>query len=79
MLVERTTRYTMLLHFPQTSSGETYAATLEQMQPGSRITIFAPADHDARVLSAAELSDFDAVFLTGSPQRGNDALAMACG
>lgn len=49
------------------SSGETYAATLEQMQPGGRITIVAPADDDARVLSVGELSDFDAVFLTGSP------------
>ncbi len=49
------------------SSGETYAATLEQMQPGSRITIIAPADDDACVLNVAELSDFDAVFLTGSP------------
>lgn len=49
------------------SSGETYAATLEQMQPGSRITIIAPADDEACVLDVAELSDFDAVFLTGSP------------
>ncbi len=49
------------------SSGETYAATLEQMRPGSRITIVAPADDDARVLSIGELGDFDAVFLTGSP------------
>ena len=49
------------------SSGETYAATLEQMQPGSRITIIAPADDDACVLNVAELKDFDAVFLTGSP------------
>lgn len=49
------------------SSGETYAATLEQMQSGCRITIVAPADDDARVLDAAELRAFDAVFLTGSP------------
>jgi GMP synthase (glutamine-hydrolysing) len=49
------------------SAGETYAATLEQMQPGCRITVVLPADEDARLFSPSELSDFDAVFLTGSP------------
>ena len=49
------------------SSGETYAATLEQLRPDAQITIVAPADDDARVLAAAEIGDFDAVFVTGSP------------
>ena len=49
------------------SSGESYAATLSQLRPGAEITIVAPADDDARRFEAAELSGFDAVFLTGSP------------
>jgi GMP synthase-like glutamine amidotransferase len=49
------------------SAGETYAATLEQMQPGVRVTVASPADEDADPLSAQALTRFDAVFLTGSP------------
>ena len=49
------------------SSGESYAATLEQMQPGAITTVIAPADEDARIYTSAELTAFDAVFLTGSP------------
>ena len=49
------------------SSGETYAATLRQMQPECDTTIVAPADADARLYTAEELAAFDAVFLTGSP------------
>jgi len=49
------------------SSGESYAATLEQMQPGCTITIVAPADDDARIFAPEELGTYDAVFLTGSP------------
>ena len=49
------------------SSGETYAATLEQLRPDARITIVAPADDDADQLDAAALRAFDAVFVTGSP------------
>ena len=49
------------------SSGETYAATLAQMQPGADLTIVAPADEDASVFSPSELTGYDAVFLTGSP------------
>jgi GMP synthase-like glutamine amidotransferase len=49
------------------SSGETYAATLEQLRPDAQITIVAPADDDAPVLTKAEIGDFDAVFVTGSP------------
>ncbi len=49
------------------SSGETYAATLEQLRPDARITIVAPADDDADRLDAAALRVFDAVFVTGSP------------
>lgn len=54
------------------SSGETYAATLQQLRPDAAITIFAPADEDARVFDAAELSAFDAVFVTGSPMHVYD-------
>ena len=49
------------------SSGETYAATLQQLQPGCTVTIVAPADDDARVYTPQQLEAFDAVFLTGSP------------
>ncbi len=49
------------------SSGETYAATLEQLRPDARITIVAPADDDADQFDAAALRAFDAVFVTGSP------------
>ena len=49
------------------SSGETYAATLEQLRPDARITIVAPADDDAGQFDAAALRAFDAVFVTGSP------------
>jgi GMP synthase (glutamine-hydrolysing) len=49
------------------SSGETYAATLTQMQPGCDITLVAPADDDARTFTPAELYRYDAIFLTGSP------------
>lgn len=48
------------------SSGETYAATLRQMQPGVDIDIVSPADDDD-TMSAERLSRYDAVFLTGSP------------
>ncbi len=49
------------------SSGETYAATLEQLRPDARITIVAPADDEAGQFDAAALRAFDAVFVTGSP------------
>ncbi|WP_428332834.1 type 1 glutamine amidotransferase [Novosphingobium sp.] len=49
------------------SSGETYAATLAQMQPGCTVTIVAPSDEDAQIFEAPRLAEFDAVFLTGSP------------
>ena len=49
------------------SSGETYAATLSQMEPDAQIAVIAPADADARTYSPSELTEFDAVFLTGSP------------
>ncbi|UAJ09051.1 type 1 glutamine amidotransferase [Polymorphobacter megasporae] len=49
------------------SAGETYAATLEQIQPGCSITIVAPADADAVEYDASHLRTFDAVFVTGSP------------
>ena len=49
------------------SSGETYAATLDQLHPGCTITIVAPADPDAPRMSFDEIAAFDAVFVTGSP------------
>lgn len=54
------------------SSGETYAATLEQMQPGVATTIVSPADDAAPVFSTDSLAAFDAVFLTGSPMHVYD-------
>ncbi|MEG3090516.1 type 1 glutamine amidotransferase [Sphingomonas sp. PB1R3] len=49
------------------SSGETYAATLRQLEPGIATTIVSPADEDAEPMSVERLGSFDAVFLTGSP------------
>lgn len=49
------------------SSGETYAATLEQMRPDCTITIVAPADDDPLPMTPDEIAAFDAVFVTGSP------------
>lgn len=49
------------------SSGETYAATLAQLQPGCAVTIVAPSDDNAQLFDPARLAEFDAVFLTGSP------------
>ncbi|MGN5374035.1 glutamine amidotransferase-related protein [Sphingomonas hankookensis] len=54
------------------SSGETYAATLEQMQPGVETTILSPADEGVEPLSVEALERFDAVFLTGSPMHVYD-------
>lgn len=49
------------------SAGETYKATLEQLQPGARIDIESPADADSRRFRPNEIADYDAVFITGSP------------
>jgi GMP synthase-like glutamine amidotransferase len=49
------------------SSGETYAATLRQMQSDCTVTLVAPADADAERYDLADLRLFDAVFVTGSP------------
>ncbi|HVF94270.1 MAG TPA: type 1 glutamine amidotransferase [Sphingomonas sp.] len=49
------------------SAGETYAATLRQMRPGAAITLVAPADADDAAPSSAQIAEFDAVFVTGSP------------
>jgi GMP synthase (glutamine-hydrolysing) len=54
------------------SSGETYAATLEQMQPGIDTTIISPADDTGSGFSVERLAQFDAVFLTGSPMHVYD-------
>lgn len=49
------------------SSGETYAATLQQMRPDCTVTIVAPADADPMPLTVDAIAGFDAVFVTGSP------------
>jgi len=49
------------------SAGESYAATLRQMQPGCIVTIVAPSDSEAKRYDTNEFSAFDAVFVTGSP------------
>ncbi|MEH3039140.1 MAG: type 1 glutamine amidotransferase [Sphingomonas paucimobilis] len=54
------------------SSGETYAATLGQMQPGIRTTILSPADDEGAAPTADWIAQFDAVFLTGSPMHVYD-------
>ncbi|MDJ0278279.1 type 1 glutamine amidotransferase [Sphingomonas sp. 2R-10] len=54
------------------SSGETYSATLEQLQPGIGTRIISPADEDAEPLSVETLAGYDAVFLTGSPMHVYD-------
>lgn len=54
------------------SSGETYAATLGQMQSGGRATIISPADDDGAVPTPDWIAQFDAVFLTGSPMHVYD-------
>ncbi|MDR6114717.1 MULTISPECIES: type 1 glutamine amidotransferase [unclassified Sphingomonas] len=54
------------------SSGETYAATLKQMQPGVETSIVSPADDDGAMPSVERLAAFDAIFLTGSPMHVYD-------
>jgi GMP synthase-like glutamine amidotransferase len=49
------------------SAGESYAATLEQMNPGAMVSRVAPADDDAEVLSSQQIARYDAVFVSGSP------------
>ncbi len=54
------------------SSGETYAATLEQMLQDVRTTIVSPADDGDAIPTKEWLDQFDAVFLTGSPMHVYD-------
>ncbi len=49
------------------SAGESYAATLAQMNPGAHIDRVAPADADSEVLRSQDIGRYDAVFVTGSP------------
>ena len=49
------------------SAGETYIATLQQLEPGAQCTRITPADADAHVYTSDEIAAFDAVFLIGSP------------
>ncbi len=54
------------------SAGESYAATLRQIAPAADITLIAPADADAPIVSAEMVRRFDGVFLTGSPMHVYD-------
>ncbi len=49
------------------SSGETYAATLNQLRPEADIVIVAPADADAELFTPADLARYDALIVTGAP------------
>jgi GMP synthase (glutamine-hydrolysing) len=49
------------------SSGESYQATLEQLVPGVVVKRVAPADCEHPSMSAIDIAEYDAVFLTGSP------------
>ena len=49
------------------SSGESYVATLKELQPDSECEIVRPAEDGAPAHSQDALEEYDAVFLTGSP------------
>lgn len=49
------------------SSGESYIATLKGIVPDAACEIVQPVETNGRERSCAALSDYDAVFLTGSP------------
>ncbi len=60
------------------SSGETYAATISQLRPEADVTIVAPADADATPLTASDLAEYDAVFVTGAPLHVYDDSPEVC-
>lgn len=49
------------------SSGETFAATLDQLAPGCDVTLVTPSDGAHELMTADEIAGFDGVFLSGSP------------
>lgn len=49
------------------SSGETYAATLAQLVPGSSIDIARPSDPGPPDYAPRDIARYDAVFISGSP------------
>ena len=49
------------------SSGETFAATLDQLAPGCDVTLVTPSDGAHELMAADEIAGFDGVFLSGSP------------
>ena len=49
------------------SSGETFAATLVELQPGCVVELARPADEGAPEWSSDSLAQYDGVFLSGSP------------
>lgn len=49
------------------SSGESYSQTLRSIVPGAICELIQPVETNGREAPSADLSDYDAVFLTGSP------------
>lgn len=49
------------------SAGETYVDVLRDLMPDAHCNRVTPADADAQLPARAALSDYDAVFLSGSP------------
>ncbi len=49
------------------SSGETYEAVLAHIAPDAAVTRIKPVDTPGEIPNAASITDFDGVFLTGSP------------
>ena len=49
------------------SSGESYRVTLQELSPSAHCEIIRPVETDGSNEAAFALSDYDAVFLTGSP------------
>ena len=49
------------------SSGETFAATLVELQPGSTVELTRPVEEGAAEWSSDSLAGYDGVFLSGSP------------
>lgn len=49
------------------SSGESFAATLDQLAPGCTVELATPSDGRHEMMTVEQLAGFDGVFLSGSP------------
>ena len=49
------------------SNGETFAATLQQLHPGSDVELTRPVEEETAEWGSEALGEFDGVFLSGSP------------